>query len=114
MWSHELKLFQLVATCVKKCLCEFFHQKRFVSLFLHFLSDFIENAPLGFGTQFAFHSRAGLIAQGNGSDKSAGGGPKHLSFINNPSFQVPIGEATKIEIYLRQKIATQSCFRLTA
>ena len=57
--------------------------------------------------QFAFHSR--LLLPGKWSDKSAGGGPKHLSFINNPSFQVKIGEeATKIEIYLRQKIATQS------
>ena len=56
--------------------------------------------------QFAFHSRILLPGKWNG--RTAGGGPKHSSFMNNPSFQLKTEESTKIEIYLRQKIATQS------
>ena len=57
--------------------------------------------------QFAFHSR--ILLLGKWSGKTAGGGPKHLTFMNNPTFLIKIGEdSTKIEVYLRQKIATQS------
>ncbi|KAI6661395.1 hypothetical protein LOD99_9978 [Oopsacas minuta] len=58
--------------------------------------------------QFEFHSRR--FFSGKWSGNSAGGGPKHPSFLKNPSYQLQIGEeATKVDIYMRQKIlATQS------
>ena len=58
------------------------------------------------GYELKFHSR--VLLSGKWSGLMAGGGPKHASFINNPSFLLKTGEnPTKIDIYLRQIFTTQ-------
>ena len=56
--------------------------------------------------EFKFHSRN--LLSGKWSGTSAGGGPKHSSFLNNPSFLVKTGDSpAKIDIFLRQIVTNQ-------